>query len=121
MEQSTEVDPLQVVAQNANIPNEIASHNQRCTNELEGVEEAIVFFIGGAGDKESYYFNGPYNHAQKVQEIFDPWFKDLPPSGMYRSFYLGYNEVRGAKNIERNIINKITSLSSNVYIVGHSL
>lgn len=29
--------------------------------------KAIVVFIGGAGDKESYYFSGPYENIQDAR------------------------------------------------------
>ncbi|MFD2884524.1 hypothetical protein ACFS4T_25900 [Pseudomonas lini] len=30
----------------------------------------VVFFIGGAGDQESYYLSGPNNNVDDVREIF---------------------------------------------------
>ncbi|WP_448092319.1 hypothetical protein [Pseudomonas lini] len=33
--------------------------------------KAIVFFVGGAGDKESYYFSGPFRNVQDAQSSFN--------------------------------------------------
>ena len=83
--------------------------------------KAVVFFVGGAGDKERYYFSGPYGNIQEVHKYFDQRVQDLATEGKYKSDWLGYNEIKGKKDIQRHVLNFIPSKSCPVYIVGHSL
>ncbi|QJI41243.1 alpha/beta hydrolase [Pseudomonas sp. ADAK2] len=83
--------------------------------------KAIVFFVGGAGDKEKYYFSGTFGNAQDAQTAFDPRTLCLKELGQYRSEWLGYNEVRGKKDIQKFVLDVIPYKSCPVYIVGHSL
>ncbi|VVP20446.1 alpha/beta hydrolase [Pseudomonas fluorescens] len=83
--------------------------------------KAIVFFIGGAGDKESYYFSGPFENVNEAKTVFDKRNLDLEKVGKYKSEWLGYNEVRGKKDIQKNVLNIIPYKSCPIYIVGHSL
>lgn len=39
----------------------------------------MAFFIGGAGDKESYYFSGPYGNIDDARAPFDKRIKDTTP------------------------------------------
>lgn len=81
----------------------------------------VVFFIGGAGDKESYYFAGPYRNIFYAKESFDRRVKGAGKEGTYVSHYLGYNEARGASDVQSAIASKIPDKVTPVYIVGHSL
>ncbi|WP_456256443.1 alpha/beta hydrolase [Pseudomonas iridis] len=83
--------------------------------------KAIVFFIGGAGDKERYYFSGPFENVNEAKTVFDKRNLDLEKVGKYKSEWLGYNEVRGKKDIQKNVLNIIPYKSCPIYIVGHSL
>ncbi|WP_454564196.1 alpha/beta hydrolase [Pseudomonas sp. AIG] len=83
--------------------------------------KAIVVFIGGAGDKESYYFSGPYENIQDARLAFDRRTETLKGEGKYKSEWLGYNEVRGKQDIQRHVLSLIPYKSCPVYIVGHSL
>lgn len=83
--------------------------------------KAIVLFIGGAGDKESYYFSGPYRNIRLAWLNFDKRTEALMAQGRYTSEWLGYNEVRGKQDIQRNVLGLIPYKSCPVYIVGHSL
>lgn len=83
--------------------------------------KAIVVFVGGAGDKESYYFSGPYENILAARRNFDKRNETLSNEGKYRSEWLGYNDVRGKQDIQRNVLSLIPYKSCPVYIVGHSL
>lgn len=83
--------------------------------------KAIVLFVGGAGDKESYYFSGPFGNVNEAMTGFDNRNLDLTKLGKYKSQWLGYNEVRGKKDIQKNVLNIIPYKSCPIYIVGHSL
>lgn len=82
---------------------------------------AIVFFIGGAGDKESYYGTGPFHNIREVRDYCDPAFEVLKSLDLYRAFYLGYNEVCGEADLKKNVLDAIKNKASPVYIIGHSL
>lgn len=95
---------------------------QTVTEVLVDVEDqAIVFFVGGAGDKSAYYFNGPYKNIEFAKQYFDARVKAFAKEGKYKSFYLGFEEVRGKKDIEKYVLGTIPSRKLPVYIVGHSL
>ncbi|VVN60173.1 hypothetical protein PS684_03787 [Pseudomonas fluorescens] len=83
--------------------------------------KAIVFFVGGAGDKESYYFSGPYKNVQFARLEFDKRNETLKDQGKYKSEWLGYNEIRGKQDIQRHVLSLIPYKSCPVYIIGHSL
>lgn len=81
----------------------------------------IVFYIGGAGDKESYYGSAPFGNIEEVRDHCDPLFKNLRSKNMYYTEYLGYNEVCGDSHVTENVIKKIPGKSVPIYIIGHSL
>ncbi|WP_417312079.1 alpha/beta hydrolase [Ectopseudomonas khazarica] len=81
----------------------------------------VVFFIGGAGDKESYYMAGPYNNVEEVFKHFDDRMKRSGRSEFYQSHYLGYSDVRGDWDVDKYVYKGIPDKSAPVYIVGHSL
>ncbi|MFJ7315635.1 alpha/beta hydrolase [Pseudomonas sp. NPDC098747] len=83
--------------------------------------KAVVVFIGGAGDKERYYFSGPYRNIQLARLGFDKRTEALRDEGKYKSEWLGYNEVRGKQDIQRHVLSLIPYKSCPIYIVGHSL
>ena len=85
------------------------------------IKKAIVFFIGGAGDKESYYFSGPFGNVLDAKEKFDLRADDLGTKGLYISHYLGYSEVKGSGDIKKYALDFIPSKAAAIYIVGHSL
>lgn len=91
-------------------------------------KKAIIFFIGGAGDKESFYGAGPYGNIAEVHVEFAKRVNLELTSLKQRIIfdrnisYLGYNEVYGSVGIQKNIINVIKNKGVNfIYIVGHSL
>ncbi|HUE92618.1 alpha/beta hydrolase [Pseudomonas sp.] len=81
----------------------------------------VVFFIGGAGDKESYYMVGPYNNIEDAYKSFAGRIRQAGRSQFYQAHYLGYSEVRGGWDIDKYVYKGIPDKSAPVYIVGHSL
>ena len=81
---------------------------------------AVAFFIGGAGDKESYYFAGPYKNITYAQDPFNQRIKKAGKEKFFKSYYLGYNEARGG-DIKDFVVSQIPDKATPVYIVGHSL
>jgi hypothetical protein len=65
----------------------------------------MVFYIGGAGDKESYYGTGPYGNIDEVRKHCDLIFKSLRVQNLYFTDYLGYNEC-AEKVTYRNMSSK---------------
>lgn len=81
----------------------------------------VVFFIGGAGDKESYYMSGPYNNIEDAYRNFAGRIRQAGRSQFYQAHYLGYDEVRGGRDVDKYVYKGIPDKSAPVYIVGHSL
>lgn len=116
------IQMLDAVKGNRNVPSSAPGPMQNC--DLENsvpADRVIVFFIGGAGDKEAYYTSGPFENIVKAQDAFDPKVRDLELCRRYLSFYRGYNEVCGSDNIKKHVLQHIPSKRTPVYIVGHSL
>ncbi|MCU1717816.1 alpha/beta hydrolase [Pseudomonas sp. 5P_3.1_Bac2] len=85
------------------------------------VKKAVVFFIGGAGDKEAYYFSGPFGNVANAQSSLDKELTPYRDKAEYISHYLGYNEARGNEDINTYVLKNIPTKAIPVYIVGHSL
>jgi pimeloyl-ACP methyl ester carboxylesterase len=88
--------------------------------KVENIDKAIAFFIGGAADKESYYFQGPFNNVQDAQVILENSLVQNPNSlKYYSSYYLDYSDAYDdvLKKITSNIFDKSIPL----FIIGHSL
>ncbi|WP_248807311.1 alpha/beta hydrolase [Pseudomonas sp. MWU13-2100] len=85
-------------------------------------KKAIVFFIGGAGDQESYYFQGAFHNIDSARNILDTRISAMKPlSKKYTSWPKSYNAARGSGSIQTNFIANIPSKLCPIYIVGHSL
>lgn len=82
---------------------------------------ALALFIGGAGDKKSYYLAGPYRNICCAQEPFDQRIAQAGLAAACRSLYLGYHEVRGEPAIGRLVTAAIPDKATPIYIVGHSI
>lgn len=86
------------------------------------VKKAIVFFIGGAADQETYYFQGAFHNIDDAQKLLDA---RIGASETLKAKYTGlpksYKDAKGSGDIQTHFIDKITSKSCPVYIVGHSL
>lgn len=92
------------------------------------IPKAIIFFIGGAGDKRPFSGTGPNGNITYVQsEYIQRRNKELTTDEIKLLIdspamtYLGYYEIYGIDNIKKNVIDKIQSKNILVYIVGHSL
>lgn len=81
----------------------------------------IAFYIGGAGDKESYFGNGPNYNIRDVALHCDELFAQAKSTHLYFTEYLSYNEVCGERDIQKNVIDKIPTKAMPIYIIGHSL
>ena len=81
----------------------------------------VAFFIGGAGDKESYYGSGPHGNIDAARTPFDKRIMDTGKSQYYQSHYLDYSEVRGESDIKKHVTGRIELKAIPIYIVGHSL
>ncbi|MBB4866543.1 pimeloyl-ACP methyl ester carboxylesterase [Pseudomonas nitritireducens] len=83
------------------------------------VKKAVVFFIGGAADKESYYSQGPNNNVLDAKRALD---LQLNPYGeSYFSAHLDYKQAKGDAEIEEHFLRAVPSKAMPIYIVGHSL
>lgn len=94
---------------------------QRTEIPVAAKEKVVAFFIGGAGDKESFYFAGPYYNIREALRAFDVSVSDLKILGLYDAVYLSYAEVKGDGDVETNVIKKIPAKKNPVFIIGHSL
>jgi pimeloyl-ACP methyl ester carboxylesterase len=83
--------------------------------------KTVAFFIGGAADKEAYYFQGPYKNIEEAKKYFDPLVADLKELGLYESHYRGYDDARGTNDIKKQFKAHITDKTVSVYLIGHSL
>lgn len=90
--------------------------------------KAIIFFIGGAGDKKPFAMSGPnrnitYVHSEYIarkDSIIKKSQKKLIIDDI-SICWLGYYEIHGDKNIQKFVIDKIPSKNTAIYIIGHSL
>jgi pimeloyl-ACP methyl ester carboxylesterase len=96
-------------------------NTRRAEVKVVAKKKVFAFFIGGAADKESYYFQGPNNNVQIVKDFFDPLVEDLVPRHLYEAYHLDYSDAKGSGDIKQYIQDKILEKASPVYIVGHSL
>ncbi|KAA1243272.1 type VI secretion system tube protein TssD [Aquimarina sp. RZ0] len=81
-------------------------------------KQVITFFIGGAGDKASFYGSGVTGIMKDVESSFNVKIGFL----QYQSKYLGYNQVKGEKDIKNNVLDLIFNKDgTQINIVGHSL
>ena len=81
----------------------------------------LALFIGGAGDKKSYYLAGPYRNMAYALAAFDQRIDETGLADGYQSLYLGYHEMWSAIDIGRLITAEIHDKTTPIYIVGHSL
>ena len=96
--------------------------NERRTEiPVEVKKKVVAFWIGGAGDKESYYFSGPFHNVRDARDIFEPNVSDLQKRDLYTSHYLDYSEAKGSFDVKEHAMDNIPDKTTPVYIVGHSL
>ena len=86
------------------------------------VKKVVVFFIGGAGDKEEYYQNEPpHGNVTFAQQQLSVRFTESQQSKV-TLVYLSYKDVRGEKDIKKYVLQHLAGDKSiYVSIVGHSL
>ncbi len=102
-----------------NIPS--IGHQQTIEHKIS-TKQVIVFFIGGAGDKESYYGVPPSKIMKGVKNKFEEKIKLKGFETYYKGVYLGYNEVKGDDDIKNKVISQIQNKENTaIYIIGHSL
>lgn len=88
--------------------------------EVENSDKAIAFFLGGAADKESYYFQGPFKNIQEAQTEFENLlYKNSNATKYYSSYYLDYSDA--FDNINNEITSNIFDKTIPIFIIGHSL
>lgn len=109
----------------ANEKKNLGSHTLTCPTDeavkkFKYMRRASAFFIGGAGDKESYYGFGPKNNVARAKKSFDDSVVKADYFPGVTSFHLGYNQVIGEENIKLNVLQGLCK-SDAIYIVGHSL
>lgn len=85
-------------------------------------KKIVLFFVGGAGDKESYYLTGPNNNVDEARKIF---VKNMDAEGLcadlYDAHHIGYNDFVSNEGLKSSVLEKIADLTTPVYIIGHSL
>lgn len=87
------------------------------------IQKVVVFFVGGAVDKEAWaFFYGPtYLVRDELEQDFKNEF-DAPLQQKIATYYLGYEDLFREKNIENYVIKNIPDKENTVvYLVGHSL
>lgn len=85
------------------------------------LRDLVIFFIGGAGDQESYYGTGPNNNIDYVRRVAVDDAKQLEILKRCPSWALSYNSFISNDDLERNVLSRIPNCSTAIYIVGHSL
>ncbi|RRD56690.1 MULTISPECIES: type VI secretion system tube protein TssD [Bacteroidales] len=80
----------------------------------------ILFFIGGAGDKKPFLSQGPTYIMKSVMNYFNRKIEVYSKAIKNESYYLGYDELYPEKDIKDNILSKINSSNTPIYIIGHS-
>ncbi|MDR3432239.1 MAG: hypothetical protein P4L95_10130 [Rouxiella aceris] len=86
--------------------------------------KVVVFLIGGAGDKKRFLGSGPNYNIQPAKPYLEKFsFSNIKPERQkdFDVEYLGYYEIFGNDNIEKNVIAAIPNKRTVIYIVGHSL
>ena len=87
--------------------------------KLKNKEEIIVFFIGGAADKDKYLFQGPNNNILEPKKILD---KSINDKVNYTSYYIDYSEAFDNNPLyNEKVLDRIPSKQIPIYILGHSL
>lgn len=92
--------------------------------KVRNSDEVVVFFIGGAADKNSYGIVFPPN--QYVLAVKKNMDNKISNRIDYNSYYLGFEQVYDSEKspfnpvLDENVLKYIDKKSS-IYIVGHSL
>ncbi|MBJ7370148.1 MAG: alpha/beta hydrolase [Pseudomonas sp.] len=103
------------------------SHTLTCKTDQSvkqvtvSIRDATVFLVGGAGDQERYYVDGPNHNVDYVRDMVDADIEALEIQKSCTTLPLGYNSFMSEEDLERNVIRKIPSCNTAIYIIGHSL
>lgn len=89
-------------------------------DESKNKIKAVVFFIGGAGEKETYYLKQPHHHIEEVKIFFEKMLFEKIEAETYSSHYLDYKEVYKNK-MQETVFAHIPTKKTAVFIIGHSL
>lgn len=96
---------------------------------IQTQKSAIVFFVGGANDKYSFLKQSP---TYLTLSLYNEFVKRLNQRKdklaikerlIYEQeiAYLGYNEIYGNDNIQKNVLAHIPNKQTAIYLIGHSL
>ena len=85
------------------------------------LRDVMVFLVGGAGDQERYYVDGPNHNVDYVRDMVDADIEALEIKKYCTTLPLGYNAFMSEEDLENNVIGKISNCNTAVYIIGHSL
>ena len=91
--------------------------------KVRNSDKVVVFFIGGAADKDTFIFQGPNGNILPSKKLIDKYIKDFVD---YNSYYLDFRDgysnplSTGETRFDHNIIKNI-SKDSLIFIIGHSL
>jgi hypothetical protein len=116
-----------IILPNGNTASLAATHTLTAVNnsQIKAVPvptaKPIIFYIGGAGDQESYYSQGAFHNIDDVDLLMSKRMTNAHLSEKYTKYVWGYNEARGGRNIKDHITHLIPNKSCPIYIVGHSL
>jgi len=106
---------------------EVKTHTLTCKTDQSvkpvpvALRDLVIFFIGGAGDQESYYGTGPNNNIDYVRKITIDDATQLNILKRCPSWPLSYNAFISDEDLEKNVLSRIPNCSTAIYIVGHSL
>lgn len=95
--------------------------------EQETRPKIVALYIGGAADKRPfpiplpYKLFGPHGNALDIRRRVDSQIRNLKLEQWYHSEYLGYYEIYGDGQIQKNVISIIPDKASPIIIIGHSL
>lgn len=88
------------------------SHTLTCKTDQSvkqvtvSVRDAMVFLVGGAGDQERYYVDGPNHNVDYVRDMVDADIEALEIQKSCTTLPLGYNSFMSEEDLERNVIRK---------------
>lgn len=92
-------------------------------------KKSIIFFIGGANDKYSFLKQSP---TYLTLSLYDKFVQCLNHHKAKLAIkerliygqeiaYLGYDDIYGDDNIQKNVLAHIPNKQTGIYLIGHSL
>jgi pimeloyl-ACP methyl ester carboxylesterase len=96
--------------------------NDKCIKSVPiTLKKIFIFFIGGAGDQESYYMSGPNWNVSYVRDDVLADAETLKYLCRCPVRVMAYNKFITDEDLAKNVLSEIPDTSTAVYIVGHSL